>query len=153
MKNVPYQSAVGSLMYAMVATRPDIAFAVGNVSQFMANPGKAHWGAVKHIFRYLRGTTNDGLEFSGSNGGQLSKLVGYSDADWAGNLDDRRSTTGYTFILGGASISWSSKRQPTVALSTTEAEYMASTQTTKEAVWLCKFLGDLGYKQSSPTAI
>jgi hypothetical protein len=151
MVKIPYQSAVGSLMYAMVATRPDIAVAVGVVSQFMNNPGQQHWTAVKRIFRYLKGSMDFCLELSGNN--KLVKLEGYCDADWAGNVDNRRSTTGYTFTLAGASISWKSRHQPTVALSTTEAEYMAATEATKEAVWLRAFLDNLGYKQLNPTSI
>ena len=132
MKNVPYQSAVGSLMYAMLGTRPDISFAVGAVSQYSSNPGELHWRAVKRIFRYLKGTVGHSLEYKRSD-----KIVhGYSDADWAGNIDNRRSTTGYAFLMNGGAVSWASKQQPTVALSTTEAEYMALAQATKEAVWI-----------------
>jgi hypothetical protein len=146
-----YQSAVGSLMYAMTATRPDIAAAVSKVSKFMANPSQSHWVAVKHILRYLNGTSHYGLVFSGAN--SAVKLVGYSDADWGGDLDTRRSTTGYVFQLGGGSISWASRQQPTVALSTVEAEYMALSDATKEAVWLRALLLELGYGQDSATII
>ena len=139
MKKVPYQSAVGSLMYAMLGTRPDIAYSVGVISQFNSNPGKAHWIAVKRIFRYLKGTMDYSLTYKGSE----SQLLGYSDADWGGNLDDRRSTTGYTFIISGGAVTWSSKKQQTVALSSTEAEYMALTQATKEAVWIKHLLTEL----------
>jgi hypothetical protein len=142
MKNVPYQSAIGSLMYAMLGTRPDIAYAVGAVSQYSSNPGRSHWTAVKRIFRYLKGTTNYALEYEASD----SKLVGYSDADWAGNIDDRRSTTGYIFLIAGGAVSWSSKKQPTVALSTTEAEYMALTQATKEGIWIRRLLMEISVK-------
>ena len=151
MARVPYRSAVGSLMYAMVATRPDIAAAVSAVSRFMENPGSEHWTAVKHIMRYLKNTA-DWVLTLGS--GCKLQLVGYCDADWAGgDLDGRRSTTGYTFSLGSGSIVWSSKRQPTVALSTTEAEYMATTNAAREAIWLRRLLGELGYTQAEPTVI
>ena len=120
-----YQSAVGTLIYAMTATRPDISFAVGVVSQYMSSPQQPHWTAVKRILRYLKGTIDYSLQFGGNH---HVTYCGYSDADWAGNVEDRRSTTGYTFLVGGAAVSWNSKKQQTVALSTTEAEYMAMTQ-------------------------
>lgn len=133
-----YQSAVGSLMYAMLGTRPDIAYAVSLVSRYAANPTPAHWSAVVRIFRYLRGTVHYELVYKGS----LKELCGYTDSDWAGD-STRRSTSGYLFNLGSGAISWSSKRQATVALSTCEAEYIGQTQATKEAVWLRKLLNQL----------
>ena len=148
---VPYRSAVGSLMYAMVATRPDIAAAVSAVSRYMGNPGPEHWTAVKRIMRYLKGTAAWVLTL-GSD--VPLQLVGYCDADWGGgDLDGRRSTTGYVFSLGSGSIVWSSKRQPTVALSTTEAEYMATTNAAREAVWLRRLLGELGYEPTEATVL
>ena len=105
MSHVPYANAVGNLMYAMVSTRPDISHAVGVVSRFMANPGKEHWQAVKWVLRYLRGTRDHCIVFDGSEG----SVCGYVDADYAGDLDKRRSTTGYVFTLGGGAISWMSK--------------------------------------------
>jgi hypothetical protein len=139
MKSVPYQNAIGSLMYVMTGTRPDIAYAVGATSVYNSNPGEKHWKAVKRIMRYLKGSRDFELEYKSTN----DPMHGYSDADWGGNADDRRSTTGYTFIMSDAAVCWGSKRQPTVALSTTEAEYMALTQATKEAVWLKRFLQDI----------
>jgi len=124
----------------MLGTRPDIAYAVGAVSRYSSNPGELHWKAVKRILRYLKGTANFALEY---NGGSSEKVKGYSDADWAGSLDDRRSTTGYVFTMNGAAVTWSSKKQPTVALSTTEAEYMAMTQAAKEAIWIRRFLAEV----------
>ncbi|KAL5777409.1 hypothetical protein ACOSP7_010335 [Xanthoceras sorbifolium] len=143
MAKVPYASAIGSLMYAMVCTRPDIAQAVGAVSRYMNNPGKIHWEAVKWILRYLRGTTNKTLCFKGGD----TTLTGYVDADLAGNVDIRKSTTGYVYTLGGTAVSWVSQLQKIVALSTTEAEYVAVTEASKEMVWLQSFLGELGKKQ------
>jgi hypothetical protein len=134
-----YQSAVGSLMYAMLGTRPDIAFAVSVVSRYASNPTEAHWKAVKRILRYLRSTITLELVYKGD----LKPLVGYSDADWAGDQDTRRSTSGYIFNIGSGAISWSSKRQPTVALSSCEAEYMGQTQAAKEAIWLRDLLENL----------
>lgn len=134
-----YQSAVGSLMYAMLGTRPDLAYAVSVVSRYAHNPTKRHWGAVKRIFQYLKGTLNFQLTFQGT----LSSLIGYTDSDWAGDTATRRSTSGYVFNVGSAAISWSSKRQATVALSTCEAEYIGQTQATKEAIWLRSLLTSL----------
>ncbi|CAD6202432.1 unnamed protein product [Miscanthus lutarioriparius] len=102
MSRVPYSSAVGSLMYAMVCSRPDLSHALSVVSRFMANPGKEHWRAVQWIFRYLRGTSNACLQFGKSRDG----LVGYVDSDFAGDLDKRRSLTGYVFTIGGCAVSW-----------------------------------------------
>jgi hypothetical protein len=143
-----YQSAVGSLMYAMLGTRPDIAFAVSVVSRYASNPSERHKTAVKRIFRYLRGTTNLRLTFKGD----LVYLTGYTDADWAGDPDTRRSTSGYVFNIGSGAISWSSKRQPTVALSTCEAEYVSQTEAAKEAIWLKTLLDQLNPEDSSPVA-
>ena len=141
MRDVPYQNAVGSLMYAMLGTRLDIAFAVGAVSRYSSNPGELHWRAVKRIFRYLKGTIGHAVEYKRDG----SDIHGYSDADWAGDPDSRRSTTGYTYILAGGAVTWSSKKQPTVALSTTEAEYMALTQAAKEGIWIKRLLSELGF--------
>jgi hypothetical protein len=145
MSRVPYSSAVGSLMYAMVCTRPDIAHAVGVVRRYMNNPGKEHWEAVKWILRYLRGTATHALCFGGSD----TFLQGYVDSDMAGDKDSRRSTTGYVFTIGGTTVSWISKLQKVVALSTTEAEYVAATEASKEMIWLQRFMEELGKKQEN----
>ena len=126
---MPYKAAVGSLMYAMVATRVDLAFAVSAVSQFMASPAPLHWMEVKYIMRYLKGILDVKLCLGGTN----MSLHGYCDVDWDGDLTTRKSTMGYVFFVGDGAISWNSKRQPTVALSTMEAEYMASSHSAKEA--------------------
>ena len=111
MSHVPYASAVGSLMYAMVCTRPDIAHEVGVLSRFMSNPGKEHWTAVKRVFRYLRGTSDYGLCYQGRLGLERAlDIHGFVDANWAGDLDQRRSTSGYVFSLFGGAGSWMSKR-------------------------------------------
>ncbi|RVX14680.1 Retrovirus-related Pol polyprotein from transposon TNT 1-94 [Vitis vinifera] len=143
MSKVPYASAIGSLMYAMVCTRPDIAHAVGVVSRFMSMPGKQHWEAVKWILRYLKGSLDTCLCFTGAS----LKLQGYVDADFAGDIDSRKSTTGFVFTLGGTAISWTSNLQKIVTLSTTEAEYVAATEAGKEMIWLHGFLDELGKKQ------
>jgi hypothetical protein len=135
-----YQRIVGSLMYAMVATRSDLAFAVSAVGQFASNPQKDHWNAINHILRYLRGSAEYTLVYSEE--GTLA-FAGYTDADWGGNLPDRRSTSGNIFTLGNTAISWTSTRQKSVALSSTEAEYMASCTAAQEAIWLRRMLQDI----------
>ena len=144
-----YQSAVGSLIYLMLCTRPDISFAVSSVSSYAANPTEVHWKAVKHILRYLSGTRNWVLVYQG----MLTRLLGYTDSDWAGDIATRRSTAGYLFNIGSAAISWSSKRQPTVALSSCEAEYMGQTQAAKEAVWLRKLLNQINPTEDAQATI
>lgn len=141
-----YQSMVGSLLYAAMATRPDSAKAVSVVSRFNANPNITHLTAVKRILRYLKGTLNLGLKYQRTETGTL---VGYSDADWAGDQDDRRSTTGNIFLLAGGAVSWLSKKQATVALSTAEAEYIALSQATQEGVWLRRVLTELGMETTA----
>lgn len=143
MSRVPYASAVGSLMFAMICTRPDIAQAVGAVSRYMANPGREHWNTVKRILRYIKGTSNVALCYGGS---ELT-VRGYVDSDFAGDLDKSKSTTGYVYTLAGGAVSWMSKLQRVVALSTTEAEYMAATQACKESIWIQRLLEELGHKQ------
>ena len=134
-----YQSMVGSLLYIAMGTRPDIAQAVGAVSKFCSNPTEAHKTAVKRIFRYLKKTINLALKYCKDG----KPITGFSDADWAGDLDDRHSTTGNVFLLAGGAISWLSKKQAVVALSTSEAEYVALSLAAQEAAWLQKLLTDL----------
>uniref|UniRef100_A0AAV1VET7 Reverse transcriptase Ty1/copia-type domain-containing protein n=1 Tax=Peronospora matthiolae TaxID=2874970 RepID=A0AAV1VET7_9STRA len=138
--DAPFREAVGALMHLTTATRPDIAFAVGYVSRFMENPQEEHWVAVKRIFRYLQGTKTHGICY------KLSARIdfrGYSDADWAGDLTDRKSTSGYTFMLLGAPVSWGSKKQPSVSLSTTEAEYIALSLAIQEGKWIHRLLCEI----------
>ena len=116
-ENFPYREAVGSLMYLGLASRPDISFAVGQISQFCENPGTIHWTAVRRIFSYLKGTMNYGIRYGPSKDG----LIGYCDSDFAGDPSSRRSTSGFLFLLSGGPVAWSSRRQSCVALSTTEA--------------------------------
>ena len=142
----PFREAVGCLMYLMLCTRPDIAFAVNQVSQFCEKPYLEHWNAVKRIFAYLQGTQTHGLRF-GAMGNQLK---GYTDADYAGNLETRQSTSGFIFTLYGGPVAWSSRRQSCVALSTTEAEYVAASDATKEGIWLRRLLLDLNPEWNVP---
>ena len=146
MKGVPYASACGSLMYAMVATRPDIAYAVGVVARYMSNPGKPHWEAVKCILRYLKGTQTLCISY----GVGTLDLRGYCDADMAGDMDSRKSTSGYVFTLAGGAVSWCSRLQKLVALSTTEAEYISATEAAKEAIWLSRLAKDFGLPSKTP---
>ncbi|KAE8667060.1 Retrovirus-related Pol polyprotein from transposon TNT 1-94 [Hibiscus syriacus] len=143
MSRVPYASTVGSLMFVMICTRPDIAQAVGVVSRYMANPGKEHWNTIKRIMRYIKGTSNVALYYEGSN----LLINGYVDSDYTGDLDKSKSTTGYVFKVAGGAVSWVSKLQSVVATSTIEAEYVAATQANKEAIWLKLLLEELGHNQ------
>ena len=138
--NAPFREAVGALMHLMTATRPDIAFAVGYVSRFMENPQVEHWTAVKRILRYLQGTKTHGIYFQPGN---KVDFRGDSDADWAGDHSDRKSTSGYAFILMGAPISWGSKKQSSVSLSTSEAEYIASSLAVQEGKWINHLLCEI----------
>lgn len=142
----PYREAVGSLMYLATATRPDIAFAISNASRYLEKPEPNHWGAVKRIFRYVQGTSEIGIFFKSVN---LIKLCAYSDADYAGDLETRRSTTGYVFHVGSGAVSWCSQRQSVVALSTTESEYIAACQSLKELIWLNRLLREISPSSTS----
>jgi hypothetical protein len=152
-KVIPYQSAVGAIMYCMLGTRPDIAFAITALSQYSSNYGTKHWTAVKHLLRYLQGTQDYKLTYGLKKGDGDPVLFGYCDSDWGNDIDDRRSYTGYAFILAGGAVSWQSKKQPTTALSSVEAEYMAATQATKEAIWWRTLLSELGLVISGSTVL
>jgi protein associated with RNAse G/E len=144
-----YRQMVGSLNY-LTTTRPDIAYSVSVLSHFMAKPLEIHWNAAKGVLRYLKGTIDYGIKYTDSFD---VELTGYSDSDWAGNSDDRRSTTGYAFGIGSRIVSWSSKKQPTVSLSSIEAEYKALCEATCEVVWLRRLLQDVGEEQRKATII
>jgi len=121
----------------LVNTRLDICFAVNTMSQFMCEPRKVHWVAAKHILRYFHGTVDYGLDYRQGDG---VRLAGYTDFDWAGCASDRKSTSGRCFGLGSAVVSWFSQKQQSVALSSVEAEYMAASLASCEAIWLRKML-------------
>ncbi|XP_044585033.1 secreted RxLR effector protein 161-like [Cotesia glomerata] len=144
---IPYREAVGSLLFAARVTRLDIEYAVNTVSQFVDNYNNTHWSAVKKIFRYLVGTIDCGIIYGAS--GSDESLVGYTDADYAGCPDTRRSRSGYVFMLNNAPLSWCSKKQNIVSLSTTEAEYIALGHGVKEAIWLKRMLKELGIQCGS----
>ena len=131
------------------ATRPDIAAAVGVLSQYLSKPSKDHWMGVQRVLRYLEGTLNYGLKFSVH--GEQTELNGYSDADWVGDVDTRRPTSAYVFQFGSGTISWSSRKQPTVAKSSTEAEYVALSSATQKAIWLRRLMKDFGKQMGAPT--
>ena len=149
MQSVPYRQAVGGLMYLAVATRPDIANSVRDVARFLNDPGWQHWMAVKHILRYLRGTSGVGLTYKPLS----DDLRGFADSDWANCPETSRSVTGHVFILAGASVSWRSRSQKTVALSSSEAEYYALGDAGGQAVFLRQLLDELGRGISGPTTI
>ncbi|KAG9446373.1 hypothetical protein H6P81_012501 [Aristolochia fimbriata] len=144
-----YKQIVGSLRY-LTATRPDILFSVGMVSRFMEKPRQSHLQSAKRILRYIKGTISDDILYKSSNS---FKLVGYTDSDWAGDGGDRRSTSGYAFTLGSGFFSWSSKKQQVVALSSTEAEYIAAAYCATQAVWLHQLLEEIYHKQDGPTPV
>ena len=150
MERTPYREAIGSLMYLMLSTRPDLAAAVQYLSRFANNPSPIHWAAVKRVFAYVQLTKS--LKLSFVKQGYVG-LKCYSDSDWQACLDTRRSTSGYIVKLGGAAISWSSKRQKSVSLSTCEAEYVAACEATREVIWERSVLSELGYPQKSPVPI
>ena len=135
MSKVPYSSTIYGLMYDMVCIRQNIEHAVGFVSMYMKNLGKENWKAIHWILRYLRGTTSHALCYGG--------------ADMEGDKENRRSTIGYVFNMGGTIVSWILKLQKVVSLSTTKAKYIASTKASKEMIWLHRFMGELGKKQEN----
>ena len=148
-----YREAIGALLYASMGTRPDITFAVQVLSQFASRPSKEHWRAIKRVLRYLQGTKDLGITYDDLNGYADIHVSGYSDADWGSSLVDRRSISGYIFLIGGGAVAWSSKKQPTVALSSTEAEYMASSNATTQAIWLRSLFTELNFIQPSPAEL
>jgi hypothetical protein len=144
-----FRSLVGSLRY-LTCTRPDILYRVGHVSRYMESLTIIHFKAAKRILRYIKGTIDFGLLYPSSN---EFKLVGYSDSDWGGDVDDRKSTTVFVFYLGSSAFTWSSKKQQIVTLSTCEAEYVAATSSVCHAIWLRKLLKELHMRQEDAMAI
>jgi hypothetical protein len=144
-----YRRIVGSLIY-MTITRPYLSYAVGVVNQFMQTPRKPHLDAVRHILRYIKHTLQCGIFYEAKS--QL-QIHGYMDVDWADNVSDRRSTSGFMFSFGSGAVSWSSKKQPTVALSSTKAEHRGAAIAACEVVWLQKLLSDLGQSVDAPVVI
>ena len=150
---ISYQSAVGMLMWAMLGTRPDLAYVTGIVGRYSANPKRCHWELLKRVFRYLKGTRDWGITYNGSGIGMDMNFLGYTDADWNGDNDTSRSTSGYVFISNDGAISWSSRRQSMVALSSTESEYIGLSNAGQHLAWLRSFFEEIGHPQESPTEL
>lgn len=144
-----YRQLVGSMMY-LTATRPDIMYAVSLISRYLSKPTELHLLAAKRILRYLQGTSGFGLLYKKEGN---KELIGFTDSDYAGDVDDRKSTSGYAFLLSSAAVAWSSRKQPIVALSTTEAEYVAAAACSTQAVWMKRVLEKLGYEGNASTVI
>jgi hypothetical protein len=137
-----YRRLVGSLRY-LCNTRPDLVFSFGIASRFMEKPKVSHLAAVKRILRYVKGTLGCGILFPASDTGRSCNLLGYTDSNWCGDKDDRKSTTGYVFMFGGAPISWCSRKESVVSLSSCEVEYIAASMCACQAVWLVNLLREL----------
>ena len=142
-----YQSIIGSLLYVQIGTRPDISFAVSRLAQYAANPSPNHLCLVQYVLSYLVGTQDVCLCYDGANG---EGLYGYMDSSLADQTDDRHSTSGYVFLLANGAISWSSRKQKTMAQNTTHAEYMAMTDASNQGVWYRSFFMELGYTIEEP---
>ena len=152
MKDIPYRQLVGALMYLAVATRPDIAYAVGVLARFGANPGPAHWKAAKHLCRYLQGTKDMKLTYA-PDPKSKEMFTTFSDADHGGEEDSRRSTSGMVVKMGTGAVSWASRLQPVVTLSTTEAEYISAVSAAQEIIWLRNLFTEFGYEFSAPSTL
>ena len=145
MHHIPFREAVGSLLYFTITTCPDIAFPIAILLQFMDNLGQVHWEGVKYIFQYLASMRDWVLVY----GTKVKGLEGFTDVDSA-TQEHRHAITGYTFLIDGEGISWSSKKQEIVTLSTTESEYVATTHAAKEAIWLHQFIGEVFQPLTNP---
>ncbi|KAL6130957.1 hypothetical protein ACLB2K_069335 [Fragaria x ananassa] len=144
-----FKQMVGSLMY-LTATQPDLMFIVSLISSFMASPTQLHFAAAKRVLRYLKGTVNYEVFYKR---GETSELVAYTDSDYAGDIEDSKSTSGYVFMMCGGAVAWSSRKQPIVTLSTTEAEYVAATTCACQAVWMRRVLEEIGHEQTGSTVL
>ena len=145
-----YQQIVGEIQFAAVVARPDLSCTVSVLSQFNVKPSSKHLAAAKRVLRYIKGTLDARIVYSRP----AREATAFSDADWAGDLDSRRSRTGYVVMLNNGAIAWRSSLQQTVALSTTESEYMALTEATKEVQWMRSFLKELHYgNRELPTTL
>ncbi|KAK0579444.1 hypothetical protein LWI29_021263 [Acer saccharum] len=142
-----YRGMIGSLLY-LTASRPDISFSVGVCARYQADPKESHLSSVKRIIRYVNGTSNYGIWYSFDTN---ASLVGFSDADWAGNCDDRKSTSGGCFFLGNNLVSWFCKKQNSISLSTAEAEYIAAGSGCTQLLWMKQMLVDYGFNQGTLT--
>lgn len=152
MAGKPYREALGCIMFLQNVSRPDLSFAVAVLSRFASNPGIEHWNALKHVLAYLKTTRHFNLTFGGE-GHRSFKPIGYSDSDFASDPDKRRSCSGYIFMQGGGPSAWGSKFQQTVALSTSEAEYMALTRAAQQLEWMYSSLEEIGFPQPRPAIL
>ncbi|KAJ3507815.1 hypothetical protein NMY22_g16815 [Coprinellus aureogranulatus] len=152
-KTVTYKSIIGSLMYAMLATRPDLAFVVGLLGRYSAAPKQVHWTLAKRCLRYLQATKDMELVYDGTADSKDMTFFGFVDAAWSDDTDTSRSTGGYVFMSNGAAVGWSSKRQQMVALSSTEAEYISMCAAGQHLAWLRTFFEDIGHPQADPTTL
>jgi len=150
MKGVLYRKALGSLMWLQVATCPDLSYTVNLLSHFAHNPGQAHWNALKHALLYMKETLDYGITYFCNSS---LRPFGYVNSDYARDVDGRKSTEGHMFFVGGGLVSWASKHQETIALSTVEAKYIAFTRATQQALWLTKFMEEIRMPQQIPICI
>lgn len=148
-----YPMVVRSLMYAMLGTHPNIAYAVGVLGHFSAAPKLCHWTAAKRVLRYLRGTHDMCLTYGNGNKSKHLKFTGYSNADWSGDQDTSKLTSGFMFLANGAAIGWSSKLQPLVALSTTKSKYIGLSLAGQHLAWLCSFFEEVSHTQKEPNLL
>jgi len=151
MKKIPYCNAMDALSYVAETTRPDICYATGVLARYCINPEEAHWKAVKHVFRYLQGTKDKKLVYKPDDGKEL--FTSFTDANYEGDKNTDQSTGGYLIKFDIGAVSWSSKLQPLVALSTTEAEYIAAVEAGKEMVWMRQLLIEFGITIKSPSIL
>jgi hypothetical protein len=147
----PYATRIGELLCAALGTFREIAYPVQHLSQFTSNPGPEHIAGIKQIYQYLHSVKDIGITYKGK--GAVPDVLCYSDADWGQNILDRRSISGHAFVLAGGAVSWTSKKQPTVALSTLEGEYVALSLTIRHALWIQQFLTDLSLSPLQPIII
>lgn len=148
---IPYEQVVGSLIFLACLTRPDLSYAVHLVSQFMSDYRHEHWVQVKRILRYIKQTQRYRIRYNRGKGDL--ELIGFSDNDWGADLVSRKSLGAYVFLLAGAPCSWTCKRNQSICLSSSEAEYKALTSAAKEAIWERRCLADIGQEQSKPTTL
>lgn len=146
-----YPLAIGMLIWAAIAMRPDIAFAVQQLSQFTSHPAPKHWTAIKRVFRYLKGTLDLNIRYNPADFDRDEIVKTFLDSDWGNNMDDRRSVLRYVTMICGGPTTWNSKKRPTVALSSMEAEYMALCHAIREIIWIRMLLGELGHVTNKPT--
>ena len=149
MKNIPYRELIGALTWLTVVSHPDIVFTATYLARFNANPGLTHWKVAKHVLQYLKGVRDYHLTL-GLQSGNSNKLTVFTDSDWGHNIVNHRSVLGYVFMLGDSTISWKAKQQPTIAASSTEAEYRSVLQTAHQGLWIRRLLIELGLEHIKP---